>query len=58
MRASRADLVCSAGLNPELADRYLAVEKTTGHQFQQNLSMAEVVAEARRQPAATLSRSA
>lgn len=53
VRASRRDLVCSARLNPELADRYLAVEKATGHQFQQNLSMAEVVAEARSQPAAT-----
>lgn len=50
--ASRADLVCSARLNPEFADRHAAVERQTGHRFRNDLSMAEIVAEARRQPAA------
>jgi 3'-phosphoadenosine 5'-phosphosulfate sulfotransferase (PAPS reductase)/FAD synthetase len=45
--ASRADLICSARLNPELADRYAAVEARTGHRFRQDLSMAEVIAAAR-----------
>ncbi|MBY0286785.1 MAG: phosphoadenosine phosphosulfate reductase family protein [Mycobacteriaceae bacterium] len=45
--ASRADLVCSARLNPELAERYAAVERQTGHQFRTNLTMADVIAEAR-----------
>ncbi|MGV7451230.1 hypothetical protein PJH53_29300, partial [Mycobacterium kansasii] len=44
--ASRADLVCSARLNPELAQRYAAVEHQTGHRFRLDLSMAEVIAEA------------
>lgn len=51
--ASRADLVCSASLNPELADRYVAVERAIGHQFRKDLSMAEIVAEARRNGPAT-----
>lgn len=45
--ASRADLVCSARLNPDLADRYAAVESTIGHRFRQDLSMADIIAEAR-----------
>ncbi|ORW24580.1 phosphoadenosine phosphosulfate reductase [Mycobacterium nebraskense] len=44
--AARADLVCSARLNPELAQRYAAVEAQTGHRFRMDLSMAEVIAEA------------
>ncbi|WP_231102578.1 hypothetical protein [Mycobacterium avium] len=45
--ASRADLVCSARLNPKLADQYAAVEAATGHMFRADLSMADIVAEAR-----------
>jgi 3'-phosphoadenosine 5'-phosphosulfate sulfotransferase (PAPS reductase)/FAD synthetase len=44
--ASRADLVCSARLNPELARRYAAVETQTGHRFRADLSMADIIAEA------------
>ncbi len=42
--ASKADLVCSARLNPELAQRYVEVERRTGHRFRQDLSMAEIIA--------------
>jgi 3'-phosphoadenosine 5'-phosphosulfate sulfotransferase (PAPS reductase)/FAD synthetase len=45
--ASRADLVCSARLNPELADRYARVEAAIGHRFRADLSMADIIAEAR-----------
>lgn len=46
--ASRADLVCSARLNPELAERYYArVEAAIGHRFRADLSMADIIAEAR-----------
>lgn len=45
--ASRADLVCSARLNPELADRYASVERQVGHRFRNDLSMADIIAEAR-----------
>lgn len=45
--ASRADLVRSAQLNPELAARYAAVEAAVGHRFQAKLSMAQIIAEAR-----------
>lgn len=38
--------MCSARLNPELAQRYAAVEHQTGHRFRLDLSMAEVIAEA------------
>lgn len=48
--ASRADLVCSARLNPELAQRYADVETQTGHRFRLELSMAEVIAEAQGHP--------
>ena len=46
MLASRTDLVCSARLNPELADRYADVEARTGHRFRKDLSMAEIIADA------------
>ncbi|MGV9679222.1 phosphoadenosine phosphosulfate reductase domain-containing protein [Nocardia sp. NPDC003482] len=46
--ASRADLICSARLNPALAARYAAVEARTGHRFRQDLSMAEVISAAAR----------
>ncbi len=45
--ASRADLVCSARLNPELAQRYADVEAAVGHRFRADLSMAEIIAQAR-----------
>lgn len=45
--SSRADLVCSARLNPELADRYAVVEAAVGHTFRADLSMADIIAEAR-----------
>lgn len=48
--ASRADLVCSAQLNPGLAQRYAAVEAQTGHRFRVDLSIAEVIAEANGHP--------
>ncbi len=44
--ASRADLICSARVNPELAERYAAVEAETGHRFRKDLSMAEIIAAA------------
>lgn len=44
--ASRADLVRSARLNPELAQRYAEVEMRTGHQFRVGLSMADIIAAA------------
>lgn len=45
--ASRADLVCSARLNPHAAQRYADVEAATGHSFRRDLSMADIIAEAR-----------
>ncbi len=42
---SRAYLVCSARLNPDLADRYAEVERRIGHRFR-DLTMADVIAEA------------
>ena len=44
--ASRADLICSARLNPELAQRYVDVETRIGHRFRTDLTIAEVVAAA------------
>ncbi|WP_017541555.1 phosphoadenosine phosphosulfate reductase domain-containing protein [Nocardiopsis halophila] len=44
--ASRDDLVCSARLNPDLAQRYAEVEARIGHRFRQDLSMAEIIAQA------------
>ena len=35
--SSRADLVCSARLNPDLADRYAEVERRIGHRFRTDL---------------------
>ncbi|WP_280428294.1 hypothetical protein [Nocardia brasiliensis] len=46
--ASRADLICSARLNPELAAAHAAVESDVGHRFRLDLSMAEVIAAAER----------
>jgi hypothetical protein len=40
-------LVCSARLNPALADRYAAVEREIGHRFRADLAMADIIAEAR-----------
>jgi 3'-phosphoadenosine 5'-phosphosulfate sulfotransferase (PAPS reductase)/FAD synthetase len=45
--SSRADLLCSARLNPGLAARYAAVEAAVGHTFRADLSMADIIAEAR-----------
>ena len=45
-RTSGADLVCSARLNPDLADRYAEVERRIGHRFRTDLTMADVIAEA------------
>lgn len=45
--STKSALVLAARHNPELADEYVAVELRIGHRFQEKLSMAEVVAEAR-----------
>lgn len=45
--ASRSALVRSAQLNPELAAEYAAVEARIGHRFRRDLSMTEIVAQAR-----------
>lgn len=45
--SSRADLICSARLNPALADQYAAVEAAVGHTFRADLSMADIITEAR-----------
>lgn len=50
--ASRADLVLSAQLNPELAARYAGAEDNAQHRFRKNLSMAEII-EIAAQPART-----
>ena len=39
-------MVCSARLNPDLADRYAEVERRIGHRFRTDLTMADVIAEA------------
>ena len=44
--SSRADLMCSACLNPDLADRYAEVERRICHRFRTDLTMADVIAEA------------
>lgn len=44
--ATRADLVRAARLRPALAARYVALEARIGHRFKNDLSMADVVAEA------------
>lgn len=51
--ASRDALTLAAQHNPEAADEYVRVELTTGHTFKQDLSMATVVADARRLPLIT-----
>ena len=43
----RADLLCSARLNPDLAAQYAAVEAAVGHSFRADLSMADIITEAR-----------
>ena len=45
-RTSRADVVCSARLNPHPADRYAEVERRIGRRFRTDLTMADVIAEA------------
>jgi len=50
---SRSSLVLSAQHNPEMAAEYVRVEIATGHRFKQDLSMAEVVADAKRLPPVT-----
>lgn len=45
--SSRADLICSARLNPDLANQYAAVEAAVGHTFRADLSMADIITEAR-----------
>lgn len=45
---ARMDLVIAAKKNPDLAARYAAVEAKTGHQFRQDISMAEIIAAAQR----------
>ena len=49
--SSRADHVCSARLNPQLAEQYAAVEAAVGHTFRATLSMADIIAEARHRSA-------
>jgi 3'-phosphoadenosine 5'-phosphosulfate sulfotransferase (PAPS reductase)/FAD synthetase len=44
--SGRRELVLAARLNPGLAAQYLEVERTVGHTFRQDLSMAQIVAEA------------
>lgn len=44
--ASRSALVRAAQLRPDLAAEYAAVEARIGHRFKQDLSMAEIIAEA------------
>jgi 3'-phosphoadenosine 5'-phosphosulfate sulfotransferase (PAPS reductase)/FAD synthetase len=46
--ASRADLILSVRLNPDLAAKYAAVEARTGHRFRRDLSMAEIIEAAAR----------
>ncbi|GAA3225170.1 phosphoadenosine phosphosulfate reductase domain-containing protein [Nonomuraea helvata] len=44
--ASRSALILAAQLQPELAALYAEAEAATGHRFRQDLSMAEIIAEA------------
>ena len=44
--ASKGDLLISVKANRELADEYAAVEVRIGHRFTQDLSMAELIAQA------------
>ena len=45
--SSRADLVCSARLNPDLADRYAEPKRRSGYRFHTDLTMTDVIAQAR-----------
>ncbi|MEU7093005.1 phosphoadenosine phosphosulfate reductase family protein [Kitasatospora aureofaciens] len=49
--ASRAALVRAAQIQPALAARYALAEELTGHRFRQDVSMAEIIAEAAATPA-------
>jgi 3'-phosphoadenosine 5'-phosphosulfate sulfotransferase (PAPS reductase)/FAD synthetase len=51
--ASKDALVLSAQLNPELAQKYLAVEEKIGHSFKNGLSMAQIIEEAASRPPVT-----
>ncbi|MDH6189147.1 3'-phosphoadenosine 5'-phosphosulfate sulfotransferase (PAPS reductase)/FAD synthetase [Streptomyces sp. CZ24] len=51
--ASRSALVRAAQLQPELAARYAALEARIGHRFKNDLSMAEIIAEAEASPEIT-----
>jgi 3'-phosphoadenosine 5'-phosphosulfate sulfotransferase (PAPS reductase)/FAD synthetase len=44
--ATREDLTCAARLRPDLAHKYLELEREIGHTFKADLSMADIVAEA------------
>lgn len=50
---SRSALTLAAQHNPALADEYVRVELAIGHRFKSDLSMAEVVADARALPPVT-----
>lgn len=52
--ASRSALVLSAQHNPEVAAEYVRVEFTIGHTFKKDLSMAQVVADAKALPPVTV----
>ena len=39
--------MCSARLNPDLAERYAEVERRIDHRFRTDLTMVDVIAEAR-----------
>lgn len=47
---SRADLICSARLNPEAAREHARVEEAVGHRFRQDLSMAQIIEAAQNLP--------
>lgn len=51
--ASRSALVRAAQLQPALAARYAALEAKIGHRFKNDLSMAEIIAEAEASPEVT-----
>ncbi|WP_324787153.1 phosphoadenosine phosphosulfate reductase family protein [Streptomyces sp. H51] len=46
--ADETSLITAARLRPQLAERYLALEEELGHTFKHGLSMAQIVARARR----------
>lgn len=48
--ASKADLICSARLNPDYAREHARIEAAVGHRFRKGLSMAQII-EAARKPA-------